>query len=311
MALIDMAYAIDPSIRVFTIDTGRLPQETHDLIEQLRERYRPPARAAVAGRAAGPAARRPPRPEPVPQLGREAPALLQRPQGAAADTRARRARRLGHRPPPRPVGEPLRHPQDRDRPRPRRIVKLNPLAEWTEEEVWDYLRDNDVPVHPLYAQGYTSIGCAPVHPARRRRRAGRAGRWWWESGRTKGVRHALRDRDRRLRARAARDPRRGGGCVNVALAGEEREVALAEVAGGARAAAHGRLPRRCSTRSRPRSRRERARRRVKSRSSIASSSSGFRPDASGRSTGRAASRRRYGLPEAARRQRARARRARR
>ena len=41
------------------------------------------------------------------------------------------------------------------------IVKLNPLAEWQEDEVWDYLRENDVPTHPLYEQGYTSIGCAP------------------------------------------------------------------------------------------------------------------------------------------------------
>ena len=39
VALIDMAYRIDPSVRVFSIDTGRLPQETHDLVEQLRERY--------------------------------------------------------------------------------------------------------------------------------------------------------------------------------------------------------------------------------------------------------------------------------
>ncbi len=39
VALIDMAYRIDPEIRVFSIDTGRLPQETHDLVEQLRERY--------------------------------------------------------------------------------------------------------------------------------------------------------------------------------------------------------------------------------------------------------------------------------
>ena len=41
------------------------------------------------------------------------------------------------------------------------IVKLNPLAEWTEEETWDYIREHDLPVHPLYAKGYTSIGCAP------------------------------------------------------------------------------------------------------------------------------------------------------
>src|SRR5436853_341911 len=41
------------------------------------------------------------------------------------------------------------------------IVKLNPLAEWTEDEVWDYVRERELPVHPLYAKGYTSIGCAP------------------------------------------------------------------------------------------------------------------------------------------------------
>src|SRR5207245_1290432 len=41
------------------------------------------------------------------------------------------------------------------------IVKLNPLAEWTKREVWAYLGEHNVPVHGLYAQGYTSIGCAP------------------------------------------------------------------------------------------------------------------------------------------------------
>ena len=50
------------------------------------------------------------------------------------------------------------------------IVKLNPLADWTEEEVWDYVREHDVPYHPLYDRGYTSIGCAPCT------RADRAGR---------------------------------------------------------------------------------------------------------------------------------------
>jgi phosphoadenosine phosphosulfate reductase len=61
------------------------------------------------------------------------------------------------------------------------IVKLNPLAEWTEEEVWDYVRENDVPYHPLYDQGYTSIGCAPCTRAIRPGEADRAGRWWWET----------------------------------------------------------------------------------------------------------------------------------
>ena len=62
------------------------------------------------------------------------------------------------------------------------IVKLNPLAEWTEEETWDYIREHDLPVHPLYAQGYTSIGCAPCTRAIQPGEASRDGRWWWESG---------------------------------------------------------------------------------------------------------------------------------
>ena len=60
------------------------------------------------------------------------------------------------------------------------IVKLNPLAEWTEDEVWDYVRERDVPYHALYDQGYTSIGCAPCTraslPASRRAPAAGGGR---------------------------------------------------------------------------------------------------------------------------------------
>ncbi|TML84324.1 MAG: phosphoadenylyl-sulfate reductase, partial [Actinobacteria bacterium] len=55
------------------------------------------------------------------------------------------------------------------------------LAEWTKDEVWDYVRENDVPYHPLYDQGYTSIGCAPCTRAIRSGEADRAGRWWWET----------------------------------------------------------------------------------------------------------------------------------
>jgi len=61
------------------------------------------------------------------------------------------------------------------------IVKLNPLAEWTEEEVWEYVRERDVPYHALYDQGYTSIGCAPCTRAIEPGEASRAGRWWWET----------------------------------------------------------------------------------------------------------------------------------
>jgi phosphoadenylyl-sulfate reductase (thioredoxin) len=60
------------------------------------------------------------------------------------------------------------------------IVKLNPLAEWTEDEVWDYVREREVPYHPLYDRGYTSIGCAPCTRALAPGETGRDGRWWWE-----------------------------------------------------------------------------------------------------------------------------------
>ena len=121
VALIDMAYRIDPTVRVFSIDTGRLPQETHDLIEQLRERYEG-LRLELVSPDAGQVQRLVDRhgPNLFFQLGREPAALLQRPQGAAVDAGARRSRRLGDGAPPRPVGLPLRHPQDRDRPRSRR-----------------------------------------------------------------------------------------------------------------------------------------------------------------------------------------------
>jgi phosphoadenylyl-sulfate reductase (thioredoxin) len=60
------------------------------------------------------------------------------------------------------------------------IAKLNPLADWTHEEVWDYIRANDVPYHALYDQGYTSIGCAPCTRRSAPGEDPRAGRWWWE-----------------------------------------------------------------------------------------------------------------------------------
>ena len=60
------------------------------------------------------------------------------------------------------------------------VVKINPLADWTKEEVWEYVRDNEVPYHPLYDQGYPSIGCGPCTRAPLPGEDERAGRWWWE-----------------------------------------------------------------------------------------------------------------------------------
>jgi phosphoadenylyl-sulfate reductase (thioredoxin) len=61
------------------------------------------------------------------------------------------------------------------------LVKVNPLVDWTAEDVERYTLAYDVPRHPLYAAGYQSIGCAPCTRAVRAGDDARSGRWWWEA----------------------------------------------------------------------------------------------------------------------------------
>ena len=63
-------------------------------------------------------------------------------------------------------------------------IKLNPLANWTNDNVWDYINTHDVPFNYLHKKGYPSIGCAPCTRAITPGEDFRAGRWWWESDRT-------------------------------------------------------------------------------------------------------------------------------
>lgn len=65
------------------------------------------------------------------------------------------------------------------------LYKFNPLAEWSEEEVWAVIRALDIPYNPLQDQGYPSIGCEPCTRAIRPGEDLRAGRWWWESSDSK------------------------------------------------------------------------------------------------------------------------------
>jgi len=65
------------------------------------------------------------------------------------------------------------------------LWKFNPLAEWSEREVWDYIRAHHVPYNPLHDQGYRSIGCAPCTRPTAAGEDLRAGRWWWESPESK------------------------------------------------------------------------------------------------------------------------------
>lgn len=61
------------------------------------------------------------------------------------------------------------------------MVKFNPLIEWSEQDVWDYIRANKVPYNALHDQGFPSIGCAPCTRAVQPGEDIRAGRWWWEN----------------------------------------------------------------------------------------------------------------------------------
>ena len=61
------------------------------------------------------------------------------------------------------------------------LMKFNPLADWSEAEVWDHIGRYEVPYNPLYDQGYRSIGCAPCTRPVVAGEDARAGRWWWEA----------------------------------------------------------------------------------------------------------------------------------
>ncbi|CAM4143822.1 phosphoadenylyl-sulfate reductase [Bordetella tumbae] len=65
------------------------------------------------------------------------------------------------------------------------LYKYNPLAAWSEEDVWHVIRALDIPYNPLHDQGYPSIGCEPCTRAIRPGEDVRAGRWWWESSDSK------------------------------------------------------------------------------------------------------------------------------
>jgi len=61
-----------------------------------------------------------------------------------------------------------------------KLIKINPLLEWHEKQVWDFIKSNDIPYNKLHDQGFPSIGCQPCTRAIEKGEDLRAGRWWWE-----------------------------------------------------------------------------------------------------------------------------------
>ncbi|HEC18263.1 MAG TPA: phosphoadenylyl-sulfate reductase [Gammaproteobacteria bacterium] len=184
MVLLDVISKHAPEIGVFTLDTGRLPAETYDLMQRTHERYG--AVVEVYAPDCSVLA------EYVQAQGPNAfyNSVEQRKQCCAMRKLVPLKRALSNR---EAWITGLRREQSVTRNDIQRmewdavhgIPKFNPLLDWSEDEVWAYIRENDVPFNELYTQGYTSIGCAPCTRAITEQEDIRAGRWWWESPETK------------------------------------------------------------------------------------------------------------------------------
>lgn len=184
MVLTDAILANGLPIAIFTLDTGRLHRETLDLVERIAGHYDyrieafKPDPAAVADYVSGNGLnafyesvelrKRCCHIRKVEPLAR---ALAGRDAWITGQRRAQSVTRSQL---------PLRE-QDAVHG----IVKLNPLADWSEAEVWAYLRERDVPCNTLHERGYPSIGCEPCTRAVRPGEDIRAGRWWWEARQNK------------------------------------------------------------------------------------------------------------------------------
>jgi phosphoadenosine phosphosulfate reductase len=182
MVIVDMAARLSRDVRVITLDTGRLPPETYDMIEAVRARY------GVRVEAISPDAS-----EIETMVAAHGPNLFY--ESVAHRLACCHFRKV--RPLDRKLAgfdawlTGLRRSQSGTRESLNKIseekgrLKISPLADWSPEDVAEYTRKNDVPVHPLYAKGYTSIGCGPCSRATEAGEDERAGRWWWETGAAK------------------------------------------------------------------------------------------------------------------------------
>jgi len=186
LVILDLMHRIDPErARVFTIDTGRLFQQTYDLIDRVRDRYDVEVEVYF------------PQPERVQQMVRE--------RGMNLFYESVESRRLccnirkvepleralagldawiaGLRPDQGVTRGSVRSAEIDEVHGGR--IKLNPLATWSRDDVWRYVRQHGVPVNALHAQGFPSVGCAPCSRAIQPDEDERAGRWWWESAETR------------------------------------------------------------------------------------------------------------------------------
>jgi phosphoadenosine phosphosulfate reductase len=167
-------------VSVFTIDTGRLPQETYDLVQRTSEAYGLRYEILL-----------PDQDELVPLMAEHGMGLFRKSvELRKACCHARKVAPLQKKLATLDVwicG--LRRAQALTRTdvqavewdEPNALVKVNPLFDWSEADIWAYIKKHNVPYNALHDKGYPSIGCAPCTRAVKPGEDVRAGRWWWES----------------------------------------------------------------------------------------------------------------------------------
>lgn len=185
MVLLDMMHAIEPASRVYVLDTGRLPQATYDLIDRVRDRYQKTIEIILPSSA------------PIQNMVREHGFNL------FYESLAKRRLCCGLRK-VSPNNEylegldayvtGLRRSQNvtrLDTPKIQLdsekggIVKINPLADWTLDDVWAYAHEHEVPTNRLHGESYPSVGCEPCTRSVAEGDDPRSGRWWWENPETR------------------------------------------------------------------------------------------------------------------------------
>jgi phosphoadenosine phosphosulfate reductase len=182
--LTEMVVNIDPSVKIFTLDTGRLFPETYDLIDRTARKYKKKIEIYF------------PDNQKVQEMVND--------KGINLFYESIENRKLCcHIRKIEPLQRAfssldawicgLRSEQAVTRKNigvvewdePNQLVKINPLANWTEQQVWDYIKAKGIPYNPLHDKGFPSIGCLPCTRAIEKGEDVRAGRWWWENPDTK------------------------------------------------------------------------------------------------------------------------------
>ena len=180
MVLVDMFAKTDPEARIFTLDTGRLHSHTYDAMEKTREKYDINIEVLFPDRSE------------VEEMvtSRGVNLFYKSVENRRLCCQVRKTNPLnGFLKTLDAWITSIRADQTEQRADSTkfeidylhgRMLKINPILDWTTDQVWDYIKRNDVPYNKLHDMGYPSIGCAPCTRAIEEGEDPRAGRWWWE-----------------------------------------------------------------------------------------------------------------------------------